>query len=150
MKTCLIKLTMRKVIYMTLMNNELLLDNIPKSFYQEEKILLKNDIKTWDSLLSITDEEINKMIYGSLGSVRNLKRLKCIAYFICTLNIELKEAALLMHSGLISNKAISRLTPQELVQKTGRFERILQTGRIPLIDLKKAKFLIEKAKKTSI
>tara|TARA_B100001029_G_C14915813_1_gene369120 strand:- start:35 stop:433 length:399 start_codon:yes stop_codon:yes gene_type:complete len=132
------------------MNNELLLDNIPKSFYQEEKILLKNDIKTWDSLLSITDEEINKMIYGSLGSVRNLKRLKCIAYFICTLNIELKEAALLMHSGLISNKAISRLTPQELVQKTGRFERILQTGRIPLIDLKKAKFLIEKAKKTSI
>ena len=60
-----------------------------------------------------------------LGSVRNLKRLKCIAYFICTLDIQLNEAALLMHSGLISNKAISRLTPQELVQKTGRFERIL-------------------------
>ena len=87
------------------------------------------------------------MIYGSLGSVRNLKKLKCIAYFICTLNIKLNEAALLMHSGLISNKAISRLTPQELVQKTGRFERILRTGRIPIIDLKKAHFLIEKAKK---
>ena len=132
------------------MSNKSLLKNIPKSFYQEEKILLSNNIKTWDSLLSISDEEINKMIYGSLGSVRNLKRLKCIAYFICTLNIELNEAALLIHSGLISNKAISRLSPQELVQKTGRFERILKTGRIPLIDLKKAHVLIEKAKKTII
>jgi len=132
------------------MNNKLFLKNLPKSFYQEEKILLSNNIKTWDSLLSISDKDIHNLVYGSLGSVRNLKRLKCIAYFICTLNIDLNEAALLMHSGLISNKAISRLSPQELVQKTGRFERFLQTGRIPLIDLNKAHFLIEKAKKTII
>ena len=132
------------------MNNKLLFKNIPKSFYQEEKILISNNIKTWNSLSLITDEEINKMIYGSLGSVRNLKKLKCIAYFICTLNIELHEAALLMNSGFISNKAISRLNPQELVQKTGRFERTLKTGRIPLIDLNKAHVLIEKAKKSII
>jgi len=130
------------------MNNKLFFKNIPKSFYQEEKILLSHNIKTWDSLLSISDKEINHLINGSLGSVRNLKKLKCIAYFICTLDIQLNEAALLMHSGLISNKAISRLTPQELVQKTGRFERILRTGRTPIIDLKKANFIIEKAKKT--
>ena len=129
------------------MNNKSFLKNLPKAFYQEEKILLSNNIKTWDSLLSISDEQINQFIYGNLGSVRNLKRLRCIAYFICTLDIQLNEAALLMHSGLISNKAISRLTPQELVQKTGRFERILQTGRIPIIDLIKARLIIEKAKK---
>ena len=132
------------------MNNKSFLKNLPKTFYQEEKILLSNNIKTWDSLLSISDEGINNLIYGSLGSVSNLKKLKCIAYFICNLDIQLDEAALLMHSGLISNKAISRLSPQELVQKTGRFERILRTGRIPIIDLKKAHFLIEKAKKTII
>ncbi len=141
---------MTVAIHQKLMNNKLFFKNIPKSFYQEEKILLSNNINSWESLLSITDEQINKMIYGSLGSVRNLKRLRCIAYFICTLNIEIHEASLLMHSGLISNKAISRLSPQELVQKTGRFERILKTGRIPLIDLKKAHTLIEKAKKTII
>ncbi len=141
---------MTVAIHQKMMNNKLSFKNIPKSFYQEEKILLSNNINSWESLLSITDEQINKMIYGSLGSVRNIKRLRCIAYFICTLNIELNEASLLMHSGLISNKAISRLTPQELVQKTGRFERILKTGRIPLIDLKKAHALIEKAKKTII
>jgi len=132
------------------MNNNLFLKDLPGSFYQEEKILLSNNIKTWDSLLSLSDDEIHRMIYGSLGSIRNIKRLKCIAYFICNLEIEIKEAALLMHSGLISNEAISRLSPQELVQKTGRFERFLQTGRIPLIDLNKAKFLIEKAKKNII
>ena len=144
------KLTMTASFHQKMMNNKLFLKNIPKSFYQEEKILLSNNINSWESLLSITDEQINKMIYGSLGSVRNIKRLRCIAYFICTLNIELNEASLLMHSGLISNKAISRLSPQELVQKTGRFERILKTGRIPLIDLKKAHALIEKAKKKII
>ena len=132
------------------MNNKLFLKNLPKSFYQEEKILISNNIKTWDSLSSITDEDINKLIYGSLGSIRNLKRLKCIAYFICTLDIEINEAALLMHSGLASINAITRLSPHELVQKTGRFERFLQSGRTPLIDLKKAQFLIEKAKKTII
>ena len=138
------------VLHQKPMNNKLFLKNIPKSFYQEEKILLSYDIKTWDTLSSITDEEINNMINGSLGSVRNLKRLKCIAYFICSLNIELNEAALLMHSGLTSNKAISRLSPHELLQKTGRFERILQTGRVPIIDLNKAHILIEKAKKNII
>ena len=138
---------MMVALYQKNMNDKLFLKNIPKSFYQEEKILLSNNINSWESLLSITDEQINKMIYGSLGSVRNIKRLRCIAYFICTLNIELNVASLLMHSGLISNKAISRLSPQELVQKTGRFERTLKTGRIPLIDLKKAHALIEKAKK---
>ncbi len=132
------------------MNNICSLEDLPKSFYQEQKILISNNISTWESLLSITDEEIHNLIYGSLGSVRNLKRLRCIAYLICTLNIELKEAALLMHSGLISNDAIARLSPQELVQKTGRFERFLRTERIPLIDLKKAHFLIEKAKKSII
>ena len=129
------------------MNKNSLLKDLPKTFYQEEKILLSNNINTWDSLLSLSDEEISHLIFGTLGSFRNLKRLKCIAYFICSLDIQLKEASLLMHSGLISNKAISRLTPQELVQKTGRFERILRTGRIPIIDLKRAHFLIEKAKK---
>ena len=132
------------------MNNELFLKDLPRSFYHEEKILISKNIRTWDSLLSISDKEINKMIYGSLGSVRNIKRLRCIAYFICTLKVELKEAALLMHAGLISNKAISRLSPEELVKRTGRFERILKTGRIPIIDLKKAHFLIEKAKKNII
>ena len=129
------------------MKNKFLLKNLPKSFYQEEKILLSKNIKTWNCLLCISDEEINNIIHGSLGSIRNLKKLKCIAYFICTLDIEINEAALLMHSGLISNKALSRLTPQELIQKTGRFERILGTGRIPLIDLSKARSLIDKAKK---
>ena len=129
------------------MNNKIFINCIPKSFHHEEKILKSNKINTWDSLLSVDDKKIHKLINGSLGSVRNLKKLRAIAYFISTLNIDFSEAALLMNSGLISNKAISKLSPQELLQKTGRFERFLNTGRTPIIDLKKAHLLIEKAKK---
>ena len=132
------------------MNNNIFIKRLPKSFYHEEKILISNNINTWENLLTISDKKINEIINGSLASVRNLKRLRCIAYFICTLKIEINEAALLMHSGLISNKAISRLSPQELLQRTGRFERFLRTGRIPIIDLKKAHFLIEKAKESIV
>ena len=132
------------------MNKKILIKNLPKNFRHEVKILLSNDINSWECLVSLSDNKINDLIHRNHGSVRNLKRLRCIAYFICTLDIELSEAALLMHSGMISSEAISRLTPQELFQKTGRFERILNTGRIPLIDLKKAHFLIEKAKKANV
>jgi len=132
------------------MNKKILINNLPKTFHHEGKILLSNEFHSWESLVSLSDNKINDLIHRNLGSVRNLKRLRCIAYFICTLDIELSEAALLMHSGMISSEAISRLTPQELIQKTGRFERILNTGRIPLIDLKKAHFLIEKAKKANV
>ena len=132
------------------MNKKILIKSLPKTFHHEGRILLSNDINSWECLVSISDNMINNLIHTNLGSVRNLKRLRCIAYFICTLDIELSEAALLMHSGMISSKAISRLTPQELMQKTGRFERILNTGRSPVIDLKKAHFLIEKAKRANV
>ncbi len=132
------------------MNNKNSIEALPKSFYQEEKLLLSNNINSWESLVSISDQKINEIIKGSLGSVNNLKKLRCIAYFIYTLNVEINEAALLMHSGLISNEAISRLSPQELIQRTGRFERFLRTGRDPIIDLKKAHFLIKKAKEAIV
>ena len=132
------------------MNKKILFKSLPKNFHYEGKILFSNDINTWDYLVSLSDIKINDLVHRNLGSVRNLKRLRSIAYFICTLDIELSEAALLMHSGMISSEAISRLTPQELIQRTGRFERFLNTGRIPLIDLKKAHLLIEKAKKVNV
>jgi len=56
------------------MNNKSLLKDLPKNFYQEEKILISNNIKTWDSLLSISDEEINHLIYGSLGKCSQSKK----------------------------------------------------------------------------
>ena len=132
------------------MNKKILIKSLPKTFHHEGSILLSNDINSWECLVSLSDNRLNELIHKNLGSVRNLRRLRCIAYFICTLDIELGEAALLMHSGMISKEAISKLTPQELIQKTGRFERILNTDRIPLIDLKRAQFLIGKAKKVNI
>ena len=43
------------------MNNKSLLKDLPKTFYQEEKILLSNNITTWDSLLSISQKADGSM-----------------------------------------------------------------------------------------
>ena len=97
--------------------------------------------------MNLKDEEIYLIVQESLATSRNLKRLRCIAMFICKIDISQGEASILMHSGIASIKALEVLTPQELLQKTGRLERLLGTGRTPIINLHKANLLIQKAKK---
>ncbi len=100
--------------------------------------------------MELKDAEIYEIIENSCATVRNLKRLRCIAMLIYKLDLSQGEAALLIHSGIASIKALANLSPQELLHKTGRLERILSTGRKPLVDLNKANQLINKAKSRQI
>ena len=100
--------------------------------------------------MQLTDNEINQITQKTFATRKNLRRLRCIAILICELEISQGEAALLMHSGVASSKALASLTPQELFNKTGRLERALKTGRKPIVDLEKAHLLIEKAKARQI
>ena len=124
--------------------------NLPKNFNEEKKILLSLGINSWTNLKDITNNNIFAITRNSLANERNLKRLRCIAMFICELDVSQQEAAILMHSGISSIKALASLTPQELFTKTGRLERLLNTGRKPALDLKKANFLIQAAKNRQI
>ncbi|WP_320664210.1 DUF4332 domain-containing protein [Prochlorococcus sp. MIT 1223] len=119
--------------------------NIPKNFQEEKKILLSLGINSWAQIKRLKDEELTKITQTTMATSRNLKRLRCIANLICDLKVSLGEAALLMHSGVSTIQALSVLSPAELVQKTGRFERFLKTGRQPIINLQKAHSLITKA-----
>ncbi len=121
------------------------LKNLPETFSTEEKILLSKGINDWESIISLTDKEINEMVFGNLASIKNFHRIKCMAIFISELGLEVGEAGLLMHSGLASVKALSSLTPEELIQRTGRLERLLKTGRKPLVSLSKACSWIKQA-----
>ena len=122
---------------------------LPKNLQGEGKLLHDRKIITWGQIALISDELINKIVETSLCSEKNFKRLRCIAKLICEINVSQSVAALLMHSGISSYKALRSLTPQELLEKTGRFERRLGTGRRPVIDLKKANLLIKKAKQAN-
>ena len=107
-------------------------------------------MESWTSIKDLKDEEINEITKSSLATCRNLKRLRCIAILICELNLSPEDGALLMHSGIASIKALASLTPQELLLKTGRLERLLNTGRKPVVDLPKAHSWIQAAKARQI
>tara|TARA_B100001250_G_C19523504_1_gene667028 strand:- start:269 stop:652 length:384 start_codon:yes stop_codon:yes gene_type:complete len=119
---------------------------LSKNFHNEEKELNALGINTWESIMNIGDSQINDLVKNTLCTTRNLMRLRCIAMLICELSISQEESALLMHSGISSIKALRDLTPHELLRRTGRFERIMQIRRKPIINLEKANCLIKEAR----
>ena len=131
-------------------NSKSYLKNLSQSFKEEEKSLLLKGINSWSSLKDLKDEDINEIVKNSLSTSRNLRRLRCLAILINDLELRSEEAALLMHSGIATVKALAALTPQELLTSTGRLERLLNTGREPVVDLKKAHSWIQKAKTRQI
>ncbi len=132
------------------MSNEGQITGLPTNFSTEEKQLLSKGIKSWSSLKCLTDEEIISLVKTGLGTIKNFNRLRGIATLICEMDISLGDASLLLHAGISSVNALAILTPQELINKTGRLERQLQTGRRPFFDLVKANHLIKKARKRQI
>ncbi|WP_036902689.1 MULTISPECIES: DUF4332 domain-containing protein [Prochlorococcus] len=122
------------------------LNRIPKNFRREKEKLGLKKINSWEGIKQLSDDEILNLVRDEYCSSRNLRRLRCIALLVCELKLSENEAALLMHSGIASIKALLNLTPQELFLKTGRFERLIKTGREPVISLKRASELIRKAK----
>ena len=124
--------------------------NLPKNFHEEEKQLLSKGINTWLSLKSLKDEEFSALALSGRSTTRNLKRLRGIATLICEINLTQADAALLLHSGISSVEALAKLTPQELIHKTGRLERQLNTGRKPIVNLTIANSWIQKAKNRQI
>tara|TARA_B100000700_G_C15025206_1_gene847791 strand:+ start:2165 stop:2572 length:408 start_codon:yes stop_codon:yes gene_type:complete len=120
---------------------------LPSNFKREKEYLTKLNISTWDQLKDLTDKTLYEIVAHSFCSINNLKKLRNIALFVTLLKITQHEASILMHSGITSIEALSRISPQELMSRTGRLERKLNTTRETLFQLKKANYLIEMAKK---
>jgi len=122
------------------------LAGMPKSFKDEKKELINNGITSWHDLKNLKEGQIVQLVKTGRSTVRNLKRIKGIANLICDLGVEPFEAALLMHSGLATISALAKVTPQEVLQKTGRLERQLLNRNQNLINLNKANEWIKRAK----
>ncbi|WP_320667797.1 DUF4332 domain-containing protein [Prochlorococcus sp. MIT 1307] len=125
------------------------LNDLPQHFHEEEKQLRALGIHNWLSLNSLKEEELLILAQKSRATTRNLKRLRGMARLICEINLSQSEAALLLHAGIASTKALASLTPQELIRKTGRLERQLNTGKEPFVDLPKAQKWIKIAKRAN-
>ena len=98
------------------------LKDLPKHFQEEQKQLLEQGITDWISLKNLKDEELFLIAQKGLATTKNLMRLRGIATLICDINISHPEAALLLHSGIASVKALASLTfdfriPEKVKQK---------------------------------
>ena len=131
------------------MQNSNSLQDVVKNFQEEVKQLEAIGIKNWASLRKLKDKDLLVLVQKSRATTRNLKFLRGMASFICQVNLSHSEAALLLHAGIASPKALSSLTPSELIQKAGRLERQLNLGRKPYIDMEIAKKWVQRAKRAN-
>ena len=122
------------------------LGQLPQSFRHEELELKKRGINSWQMLSSLSDTQLLSMIECGMCTTKNLKKLKAIAIIICELNITYEYASLMIYSGIANTRALAKYTPENLVKVTGRLKRNLIGQSNSKIDLKTAKYLIDKAK----
>ena len=111
------------------------LQDLPQGLRDEQKQLLASGMTTWGQLQALDALQISRLSASGRASARNLRRLQGMADLACRLDLAPQDAALLMHAGLASVKAIAGSSPQELVTRTGRLERQLRSGRAPVVDL---------------
>ena len=128
------------------MDNIIEFHKLTASFKKEETHLRKKGINTWNEIKVLTDRDVFKLVGEGSGSIRNFRCLRCIATFICDLDIQQDEAALLMHSGIPSVKALAKSYPEAIHIKVTRLEAILGTTGSPKTSLKKISQWINKAK----
>ena len=103
------------------------LDSLPLNFRHEKYFLMQYKSIDFDKLTNLTDVEINKLqIIYPLCTLNNLKKIRAIAIFKKEIDIPPPAAYLLLHCGVGSVKALSRLKPYELEQKIRRLERVLR------------------------
>ena len=121
-------------------------NNVSASFKKEDAQLRKKGINTWNQIKALTDRDIFDLVGEGCGSSRNFRCIRCIATFICDLELRQDEAALLMHSGIPSVKALANSYPEAIHTKVTRLETMLGTSETPKTSFKKIMLWINKAK----
>ena len=112
------------------------LDSLPINFRHEKSFLNQYNPIDFDKLTNLTDFEINKIqILSPLCTLNNLKKIRAIAIFKKEIEIPPSAASLLLHCGVGSVKALSRLKPYELEQKIRRLEISLRIKTETTINL---------------
>ena len=124
----------------------IVIDSIPKHLSEEIHILNKAGLQSWLDISDLKDQEINELSQKTRATSRNLYKLRGIAHLICELKISSGDAALLMHAGIATVKALAASIPHELVQQVGRLERQLNIAQTSSLKLEKANYLITQAR----
>ncbi len=128
------------------MNADNPLNELPQGFRDEHRDLQKAGITTWGQLRVLNDQNLSRLVRTGRSTASHLKRLRGMAELVCLLEIAPADAALLMHSGFGTVASVATSSPQEIMNRTGRLERQLGSGRPPLVNLAVARHWILRAK----
>ena len=129
------------------MPNKDFLNFLPSNFRHEKLFLIENKLFDLTKLSLLKDSELNQILISyPLCTLNNLKKIRAIAIFNCSIKISPPEAYLLLHCGIGSIKSLSIMNPHELVERIGRLERKLGTKTQTRINLTLMKSWIFKAK----
>ncbi len=121
------------------------LHDLPQNLRYERDALQAAGLTTWGQVRELDEVRISRLAASGRATARNLKRVKGMADLVCALDLAPADAALLMHAGLASVAAIAGSSPQDVVNRTGRLERQLRSGRPPVVDLAVARCWIHLA-----
>ena len=121
-------------------------NDLPESFRQERIDLETAGIRSWEALRDLDDLQLSRLVRNGRSSPRNLNRLRGIATLVCEMDLAPQDAALLMHAGIASRRALADCTPEQLVRQTGRLQRSLGIARPGSVDLPMAKAWIQQAR----
>ena len=109
------------------MNIKTFLEFLPINFRHEKSFLIEQEFLDFQRLSCFTDEEINNIQRNyPLCTLNNLKKIRAIAIFKTQIEISPPESYLLLHCGVSSINALSKLNPYELEKKIRRLERNLR------------------------
>ena len=111
------------------------LHDLPQNLRYERDALQAAGLTTWGQVRELDEVRISRLAASGRATARNLKRVKGMADLVCALDLAPADAALLMHAGLATVEAIAGSSPQDVVNRTGRLERQLRSGRPPVVDL---------------
>ena len=120
--------------------------DLPQSFRREQRELETAGLIHWEELRDLSDLGLSRLCRSGQASARNLKRLRAIAGLVCDMDLAPQDAALLMHAGIASRRALADCTPEQLVRQTGRLQRSLGINRPGSVDLPRAKAWIHQAR----
>ena len=123
------------------------LDILPANFRHEKEFLKRNNLNNWESIRNLNDLQISNFLQNkSLCTESRLKKIRAIALFIIELKLSPHQAYLLLHAGISSIKALSRLDPHSLKQKIERLERIMGARTQSNVNQKLLKDWIKRSK----
>jgi hypothetical protein len=121
--------------------------DLPTSFREEKRVIEQAGLASWSALRDLDALALSQLARQGRATARNLRRLQGIAALVCDLDLAPADAALLMHAGLATIPALAAASPQDVVNRTGRLERQLRTGRPPVVDLAVAQRWIQRARR---